>query len=204
MAQRKSLVPIQREIREQTVAAFWRGDAKATHAAMTAEGYNVSLRQIQKVSRYVRFPELVRAALAKTTGVMSRQELQEFWSMVVRGEVSDGVEYVRVQEQIDPVEDDYDPKLGGDQWRWTTKPFPRDAELKERLKASEILGRSLCMFVEQVHVEGNVEFSITSLLSPNIRKMLPTSVIDIKPVDGRSEAPGAALPPITECLEDFL
>lgn len=183
---------------ERTVAQFWRGDARATHDALERDGYNISYSTVSRISKHVRFPDRVKEVLDKKPGVASRHELQEFLTAVMRGEITDGVDWIDVYEKVGPLEDDYDPIEGGDQFRKVKKSVPRAAKLSDRLKASELFGRTICAFTDQVQINGEVKFTMSALLDDDLKKVLPAH--EIKPVE---ELKAASLPPVT-AFEDLI
>ena len=167
------------EMKMATVAAFWRGDVDSTHKALADEGYEVSKAAVGRICTRAQFARIVQRSLSRKPGVASRQELQEFLTAVMRGEVHDGVDHIKQWEQISPKDADWCADQKGIQWRPITIPLPRAAGLSTRLKAAELLGRTICAFVEHVEVSGSIK--MTDLLDNDLKQAIPiqgATVID--------------------------
>lgn len=175
--------PKRRDLRDKTIAFYWKGDPQSTYDAMKKDGYAVSVAQIRKVSSYENFSEMLAKTLSRSAGVMSRIELQEFLTAVVRGEVPDGKEFISFREEIMEWEDDYDSEKAGRQWRKGVKPIDRDASLAARLKASALLGSTIGAFEEKHIHEHNHQFKISDLLDDDLKeKTLDSTSVHVRSV----------------------
>lgn len=120
------------EKQRRFVEAFSANGGNATKAAETA-GYKKPHPQGAQTLRNVTVQEAIEALRKETTNtaIMTREERQAYWSRMVRGE-----EMIEV------------PNKNGDD------PIKVPPDFKERLKASELLGRSQGDFIERHEVTG--------------------------------------------------
>lgn len=151
--------------RVQQFCQMWTGSIPGTIEAMRACGIPMNTT---KALRYYEDPAVRRAIYLKTEqteGVMSKNALLNYWTRLVQGQEPDWV-LTDVLEKV--TEQDAE---GNEVTRMVTvkKPVPVPAEMKARLKASELLGKAHLMFVERVQVEGDLKISIGDVLDDDLK-----------------------------------
>jgi hypothetical protein len=159
-------------------AKLWAGNIIDTLAACAAHGLSVSRPQATQYLKHPRFIDLLTAEHEGRggSGIWAKMELQRFLTRVVAGIEPDGYEMVSKLVLILPFEDDYDQALGGDQWRKEYVRVETYPSMAERLKAADLLGRTMGAFMEKIEVTGDLKVSVSDLLDDDLRP-----AIDVTP-----------------------
>lgn len=160
------------------LARCWTGDAYTSISACAEEGIVLTEGAVLRYMRDPRFMDLLRRENETPgSGVWSRHQLQQWLTRVASGLESDGFERVEVWEPIEPCDADYGESEGGKQWRSKYIRVPKTAELKDRLKAADLLGKTLGAYIDKVEVSGELKMSFTDLLDDDIK--LAKDVIEL-------------------------
>jgi phage terminase small subunit len=123
------------EKQRRFVEAYMGQAAGNGHLASKLAGYKGNANTLKAVASNLLRQQNIREAMGQRTAecplVATRQERQEFWTKVMQGKET---QVVKVLEDGTPVE--------------------MSPEMKDRLKASELLGRSQGDFIEKVELTG--------------------------------------------------
>ncbi len=170
---------VRKNARLELFAALWTGTIGGTLALCKAEGVDFSAETAARYLRDPKFIDLMREhkAMRPGSGVWTREELQRFLTRVAAGIEPEGTRLVTVREAIIPREDDYDDKIGGYQYRLVDREEPYYPKMADRIKAADLLGRTMGAFIDRVDVSGQV--SVVDLLDDDLRHAKP--VLDASP-----------------------
>ena len=126
--------------KKRLFAQYYCGHLGRTVEAMRADGIPMSLRTAERYVADSGVRDMIRARneAAESKGIASREERQRFWTRVMNGEEKQSV----VTE--------------------SGKVVSAPAKMTDRLKASELLGKSFKDFVDRHEISG--ELSLSSLI----------------------------------------
>lgn len=131
--------------KQQAFVERYAGNAEE---AARAAGYSDSFSRV-RAHELLRRPEIIAAIKARKPTpaarkrIADREERQRFWTRVLRGQVGEPL----TDKNGQPVVDD------------NGQPVLSPAPLKERLKASELLGKSEGDFLDRVEVSADSSFA---------------------------------------------
>lgn len=151
-------------------ARFWSDNVADTIELAKDFGFHITPSMARMYMRHPSFVRILRerdGIVKHADGTWSREDMEKWLTRIAAGLQTDGHEKVTHTEPIVPGENDYDEELGGSQFRRVDQLFAKPAELKERMKAVELLARMRGLFVEKVQLEASV--SVTELLDDDLK-----------------------------------
>lgn len=154
-------------------AKNWCGTIKATRDRCAQDGFPISE---DTATRYLRDPRFITytqlaSPLKPGEGIWTVEDIKRFLTRVAAGLEPDRHDLIIIKEPILPCDDDYDHDLEGEQWRRIEKQVPIYPTIKERTKATELLGKTMAAFSDNVNV--HAQFSIVSLLDVDLADAKP-------------------------------
>jgi hypothetical protein len=154
--------------KKQMLVKYWNGTIAGTVEAMHKDGVDIS---INSANNYWRDPHVRMAIRIKTdneAGVMTKLELQQFWSRIVAGVEGDMVQ----MDVLEAVEEEC-PISGEKSTRhvvkkkWVSVP----PKMSDKLKASEYLGKSVLAFVDKIELSADIHITIADILDADLGGM---------------------------------
>jgi hypothetical protein len=166
------------KLRRMTLfAQRWTGNLDETVALCREDGLKIGRTTGDSYIRDPRFVDLLRqqADAAPTgSGVWTREQIQRYLTRVAAGIEPDGYDVKTTSEPILPGEADYDPAKGDGQMRALKQYEPRQPSMQDRLRGTELLGKSLGVFADNLQV--NSQLSIVALLDDDLKEAKPVTV----------------------------
>lgn len=146
--------------KKQTFVQYWTGTIGGTVEAMHADNVDISAGC---ANEYFKDPKVRMAIRIKTdnmNGVATKVELQQFWTRVMEGAEGEIV----MREVVEEVVDEEGVRL-----TLVKRPHHLPPKMSDRLKASELLGKSVLAFVEKIELSADVHISIADVLDQDLK-----------------------------------
>jgi hypothetical protein len=157
---RKHLLTPSDHERKAAFVRHWRGTIHGTHLAMKAAGLDVTRELLRRLYDDPAVRQAIRIWTDRQPGVIKKTGLQQFWTRIVDGAECNTV-VLKVTEAY--VDADGEPRS-----RVVDKTVEVPPDLPERLKASELLGKSMMAFTDKLELSGGV--TLTALLDEDLRQ----------------------------------
>ena len=160
-----------RDARMALFAQRWDGNVGSTLARCRADGFEISADSATRYLQNPKFMDLLRDQQASSggVGVWTRVELQQHLTRVIAGLESEGHHTVVVIEPVVPSDADYDAAQGGRQMRKVERREAYYPKMGDRLKAADLLGKTLGAYSEKLELSGDLKISVVDLLDEDLK-----------------------------------
>lgn len=165
-------------------AKLWNGTIIGTLKLCAEQGMVIHRDTAAGYLRDPRFIDIMREEQAHKpgSGIWTIDELKRFLTRVAAGIEPDGYDTICVAIPIVPGDADYDFEQGGSQFRREFHQVEKPSKMRDRTKASDILGRTLGAFVDRVEITGDLKVSVTDLLDDDLRQVIDVTPSSEQPV----------------------
>jgi hypothetical protein len=149
-------------------AKLWTGSIGQTVALCRQEGMKICPDTAASYLRDPRFVELLRSGKASTpgSGVWQREELQRYLTRVAAGLEMDGFTAADAASlakgSLSAGDNAGAPKMGQ----------LKQTKVADRLRAAELLGRTLGAFLDKAEVSGDLKVSVVDLLDQDLKPVI--------------------------------
>lgn len=164
-------------------AKNWCGTVKETMDRCRADGFPIShdtATRYLRDARFIAYTQLM-SPLKPGEGIWTVDDIKRFLTRVAAGIEPERHDLIIIKEPILPSDDDYDHDLEGEQWRRVEKQVPIYPAIKERTKATELLGKTMAAFSDNLNV--HAQFSIVGLLDADLSQAKAVHDVSTQVVD---------------------
>lgn len=140
-----------------------------TIEAMQKAGHRLTVGTGQQYFKDPAVRMAIRIRTDRLGGVLTKLELQQLWSRVAEGVEADWMTR-NVPTMVDEeYEDEEGQKHTRRRVKWIREAVAVPPSLSDRLKASELLGKSVLAFVERIELSGDLNISINDVLDEDLK-----------------------------------